>query len=99
MMSKGTHEFAADPRNADIRISVNGKLHSRQDAVVSVFDSGFILGDGIWEGMRLMNGGIPFLRPHIERLYEGAKAIYMDIGLSPAELVERLFACLDANGM
>ncbi len=98
-MSKGTHEFAADPRNADIRISVNGKLHSRKDAVVSVFDSGFILGDGVWEGMRLVNGGIPFLRPHIERLYEGAKAIYMDIGLSPAELVERLFACLDANGM
>jgi branched-chain amino acid aminotransferase len=99
MMSKGTHEFTPDPRNAEIRISVNGKLHARKEAVVSVFDSGFILGDGVWEGMRLVNGGIPFLRSHIERLYEGAKAIYMDIGVPPGELVERLFACLDANGM
>jgi branched-chain amino acid aminotransferase len=98
-MSKGTHEFTADPRNADILISVNGSLFPRKEAVVSVFDSGFVLGDGVWEGMRLVEGGIPFLRPHIERLYEGAKAIFMDIGLSPAELVERLFACLDANAM
>ena len=56
-MSKGTHEFIADPRNADIKISVNGALRARQDAVVSVFDSGFILGDGVWEGMRLVKGG------------------------------------------
>jgi len=98
-MSKGTHEFTPDPRNAKIKISVNGELHARNEAVVSVFDSGFILGDGVWEGMRLVNGGIPFLRAHIERLYEGAKAIYMDIGLPPAELVQRLFACLDTNGM
>jgi branched-chain amino acid aminotransferase len=98
-MAKGTHEFAADPRNADILISVNGELVTRSKAAVSVFDSGFILGDGVWEGMRLVNGGIPFLRGHIERLYEGAKAIFMDIGLIPAELVTRLFACTDANNM
>ena len=98
-MTKGTHEFAADPRNAARLISVNGELFPRKEAVVSVFDSGFVLGDGVWEGMRLVNGGIPFLRPHIERLYEGAKAIFMDIGLSPTQLVDRLFACLDANGM
>ncbi len=66
---------------------------------MSVFDSGFILGDGVWEGLRLVNGGVPFLRAHIERLYEGAKAIFMDIGLSPDELVNRLFACVDANKM
>jgi branched-chain amino acid aminotransferase len=98
-MTKTIHEFAADPRNAAVVISVNGKLFPRNEATVSVFDSGFILGDGVWEGMRLMNGGIPFLRPHIERLYEGAKAILMDIGLPPAELVDRIFACLDANKM
>ena len=98
-MAKGTHEFTADSRNDDILISVNGKLFTRNEAVVSVFDSGYILGDGVWEGMRLVNGGIPLLRPHIERLYEGAKAIFMDIGLTPAELVARLFACIDANGM
>ena len=53
-----------------------------------MFDSGFILGDGVWEGLRLVDGGVPFLHAHVERLYEGAKAIFMDIGLSPEELVE-----------
>jgi len=94
-----TQQFEIDPRNANILISVNGELMPRDKAVVSVFDSGFVLGDGVWEGLRLHNGGIAFLREHIERLYEGAKAIFMDIGLTPDELVERLFACLDANKM
>jgi branched-chain amino acid aminotransferase len=88
-----------DPRNAEILISVNGELYPRDKAVVSVFDSGFILGDGVWEGLRLHGGGIPFLREHIERLYEGAKAIFMDVGLAPEALVKRLFDCLDANRM
>lgn len=94
-----TQEFKIDPRNENILISVNGELLPRAKAVVSVFDSGFILGDGVWEGLRLHDGGIAFLREHIERLYEGAKAIFMDIGLTPDELVARLFACLDANKM
>jgi branched-chain amino acid aminotransferase len=93
------HDAKIDPRNQNILISVNGKLVPRAEAVVSVFDSGFILGDGVWEGLRLVNGGVPFLLAHIERLYEGAKAIFMDIGLRPKELVERLFACVDANKM
>ena len=93
------HDVKIDPRNQNILISVNGKLFPRAEAVVSVFDSGFILGDGVWEGLRLVNGGVPFLRAHIERLYEGAKAIFMDIGLRPEELVSRLFACVDANKM
>jgi branched-chain amino acid aminotransferase len=93
------HDIHIDPRNLNILISVNGKLVPRAEATVSVFDSGFILGDGVWEGLRLVNGGVPFLREHIERLYEGAKSIFMDIGLSPAELVQRLFDCVDANGM
>jgi branched-chain amino acid aminotransferase len=93
------HDVQIDPRNLNILISVNGALVPRAEAVVSVFDSGFILGDGVWEGLRLINGGVPFLRPHIERLYEGAKAIFMDIGLTPDELVNRLFACIDANKM
>jgi branched-chain amino acid aminotransferase len=88
-----------DPRNENILISVNGELVPRAKAMVSVFDSGFILGDGVWEGLRVQNGGVPFLRAHIERLYEGAKAIFMDVGISPEELVARLFACIDANGM
>ena len=97
--AKGTHEFVTDSRNDAILISVNGRLLPRQEAVVSVFDSGFVLGDGVWEGLRVVNGGVPFLRAHVERLYEGAKAIFMDIGLSPDELVNRPFGCLDANGM
>ncbi len=93
------HDATIDPRNADILISVNGELFPRDEAKVSVFDSGFILGDGVWEGLRLVNGGVPFLREHIERLYEGAKAIFMDIGLRPEELLAQLFACIDANKM
>jgi branched-chain amino acid aminotransferase len=93
------HDIAVDPRNRNILISVNGELYPRDKAVVSVFDSGFILGDGVWEGLRLVKGGVPFLRQHIERLYEGAKAIFMDVGVAPRELVRRLFACVDANRM
>ena len=97
--SQSIHEVAVDPRNTQILISVNGELFPREKAVISVFDSGFILGDGVWEGLRLVNGGVPFLREHIERLYEGAKAIFMDIGLRPDDLVKRLFTCIDANKM
>ena len=98
-MSNAIHDIKIDPRNTKILISVNGCLVPRDQAVVSVFDSGFILGDGVWEGMRLVKGGVPFLREHIERLYEGAKAIFMEIGISPDELVNRIFECLDANGL
>ena len=93
------HDAAIDQRNATILISINGELFAREKAMVSVFDSGFILGDGVWEGLRLINGGVPFLREHIERLYEGAKAIFMDVGLPPDEVVQRIFACIDANQM
>ena len=98
-MSNSIHDIKIDPRNLDILISVNGELVPRAEAVVSVFDSGFIMGDGVWEGLRLVKGGVPFLREHIERLYEGAKAIFMDIGIRPSDLVQRLFDCLDANKM
>jgi len=98
-MADTIHDVKIDPRNLDILISINGALVQRAKATVSVFDSGFILGDGVWEGLRMVNGGIPFLREHIERLYEGAKAIFMDVGITPQELVKRLFDCLDANGM
>jgi branched-chain amino acid aminotransferase len=98
-MAANLHDISIDPRNANILISVNGELYPRDKAMVSVFDSGFILGDGVWEGLRLHDGGIPFLKGHIERLYEGAKAIFMDVGIAPEALVKRLFDCLDANQM
>ena len=95
----GVHDYLDDPRNADILISVNGELKRREDAVVSVFDSGYILGDGVWEGLRVMDGGIAFLPEHLKRLYAGAKTIDMEMALSPTQLTERLMACLKANQM
>ncbi len=89
----------SDPRNASILIDVNGELKPRSEAVVSVFDSGFMLGDGVWEGLRLHKGKLAFLDRHLDRLFEGAKAIAMDIGLSREALTERLYDNLDANGM
>src|SRR3569832_74167 len=98
-MAQGTHEFVDDPRNRDIRIYVNGELKPRNEAVVSVFDSGFILGDGVWEGLRVHAGRGAFLDQHLDRLYEGAKAIDMDIGLARDDLARALYRTLDANGM
>ena len=98
-MAGGTHDYLDDPRNGSILISINGELYPRDEAKVSVFDSGFMLGDGVWEGIRLHRGRLLFLEAHLERLYEGAKAIDMDIGLSPAEMLARIEAVLDANGM
>ena len=98
-MAKGTHDYAEDPRNETILINVNGVMTPRAQAMVSVFDSGFMLGDGVWEGLRVHNGRIAFLSAHMDRLFEGAKAIAMDIGLSREELVARLYETIEANGM
>ena len=98
-MAKGTHDYEADARNASILVDVNGDLVPRGEAVVSVFDSGFILGDGVWEGLRLHNGRVAFLDPHLDRLYEGAKALDLDIGLTRQALAARLQAVVEANGM
>lgn len=94
-----THDFVADTRNETILINVNGQLMRRAEAMVSVFDSGFMLGDGVWEGLRVHAGRIAFLDQHLDRLWEGAKAIYMDIGITRAELEQRLHATIAANAM
>jgi branched-chain amino acid aminotransferase len=98
-MTQGTHHGADDARNRDILIYVNGELYPRERAVVSVFDSGFILGDGIWEGLRVHRGGIAFLDMHLARLFEAAKAIDLDIGLDRPALSRALFRTLAANHM
>ena len=98
-MAQGTHDFTPDPRNAEILININGRLVPRAAATVSVFDSGFMLGDGVWEGLRVHGGRIAFLDAHLDRLWEGAKAIAMDVGVSRAELTRRLYETIDANGM
>ena len=98
-MSNSTHSYAPDPRNESILININGELVPRAQAVVSVFDSGFILGDGIWEGLRVHGGVIPFLEQHLKRLWEGAKALDLDMGMSREDMARRLMATLEANGM
>lgn len=97
--TRGTHEYADDPRNADILIGVNGELRPRHEAVVSVFDSGFVLGDGVWEGLRVHEGHPAFLDRHLARLWEGAAAIALDIGLSREALRDEVYRVLRANGM
>jgi branched-chain amino acid aminotransferase len=98
-MAQGTHDFVPDPRNDAILINVNGDLVARAEARVSVFDSGFMLGDGVWEGIRVHQGRMAFLDQHLDRLWEGAKAIAMDVGISRDELERRLYDTIDANGM
>jgi len=95
----GVHDYTYDPRNADILVSVNGELKHRDEATVSVFESGYMLGDGVWEGMRVHGGGLAFLEEHLTRLYAGAKTIDMDIGLTKAELTKQLCDCLKAQDM
>ncbi len=94
-----THDAAEDPRNATVKIYVNGELTPRDQAKVSVYDSGFMLGDGVWEGLRLYHGTLAFLDEHLDRLFEAAKAIDLDIGKSRAELVAALQETIRANGM
>lgn len=95
----GTHNFTPDPRNDEVLIDVNGELFRRPEAKVSVFDSGFMLGDGVWEGLRVYDGKIAFLDRHLDRLWSGAKAIMLDIGITRDEMVTRLRRVLDANRM
>jgi len=96
---KGTHDYKDDPRNASILIDINGELFARNEAKVSVFDSGFILGDGVWEGLRVHHGKIVFLEQHLDRLYGGAKALDMEMEVSAEQLSRRLYNVLEANAM
>lgn len=98
-MNTGTQHSADDPRNDHILIHVNGELKPRAEAVVSVFDSGFVLGDGVWEGFRVVDGHPAFLEAHLDRLYEGAKAIALEVGLDRVQLTRAIYDTLDANGM
>ena len=98
-MAHGTHDSLEDDRNREILINVNGAMFKRDEAKVSVFDSGFMLGDGVWEGLRLYRGKLAFLDEHLGRLYEAAKAIDLDIGKTRDELARMLTDTLAANGM
>lgn len=95
----GSQDFVADPRNADLRIYVNGDLVPRDQAKVSIFDAGFVLGDGVWEGLRLHKGRLLFLEAHLERLYAGLADIALDIGLTREALTAEIQRTLAANAM
>lgn len=98
-MVHGTHNALPDPRNDNILIYVNGELMPRDEAKISVFDSGFLIGDGVWEAVRLHDGVLVFLDEHLDRLYQGARAIGLDIGLSRQELTAAIQHTLEANHM
>jgi branched-chain amino acid aminotransferase len=94
----GSQDFEEDPANAAVLVGLNGDLVPRAEARVSIFDGGFIAGDGVWDGLRLHKGALLFLDDHLERLFAGAAAIRIDIGLSREALVQEIWRTLRANG-
>ncbi len=94
-----THQAEEDARNESILIHVDGQIVPKAEARVSVYDSGFMLGDGVWEGLRLYNGHWAFLEEHIDRLFEAAKAIDLDIGMDREGVMSALIETQKANGM
>lgn len=94
-----THAAEEDIRNESILIYVNGRIVPKKDALVSVYDSGFMLGDGVWEGIRLYNGKWAFITEHMDRLYEAAKAIDLDIAMTPDQMISAVLETQKANAM
>ncbi|MCG8635842.1 MAG: aminotransferase class IV [Desulfobacterales bacterium] len=95
----GTHTFKADDRNRNIKIYVNGEIVPRDQAKVSVFDSGFLLGDGMWESFRLHNKKLAFVKEHMKRLHENAKALDINMVMNDDQIVEKIYDTVRANGM
>jgi branched-chain amino acid aminotransferase len=98
-LARGTHEALPDERNEDILVYINGEFYRRDEARISVFDSGFLVGDGVWEGLRLHEGEFAFLNLHLDRLFEGARAIHLEIGMTRGEITEALRETVRRNGM
>ncbi len=94
-----THQAEEDARNESIHIWVDGKLKPKAEALVSVYDSGFMLGDGVWEGIRLYNGKWSFIDEHMDRLFEAAKAIDLDIGMTREQVISAVLETQSANSM
>ncbi|QBX34372.1 aminotransferase class IV [Paracoccus liaowanqingii] len=99
LSSSSSQSYVKDLRNEGVQIYVNGEFFPRDQAKVSIFDAGFVLGDGIWEGIRLIDGRLLAIDDHIDRLYEGATAIQLDIGFTKAGLVDEIWKCLRHNDM
>lgn len=97
--SKTTHDAEEDARNKDVMIYVNGEIVHRNDAKVSVYDAGFMLGDGMWEGMRLYDGTWAFFDEHMDRFYNSCKAVSLDVGMTKQEMLDAMNRTAKANGM
>lgn len=97
--SVSTHDSAEDPRNEGILIHVDGQLLPRDEAKVSVYDSGFMLGDGVWEGLRLYNGVFAFLDDHLDRLFEALRTIDLELGKTRGDVADLLYETVRANRM
>lgn len=98
-MAHGTHNAVPDPRNENILIYINGELFPRHEAKISVFDSGYLVGDGVWEAVRLHQGVLVFLDEHLDRLWQAAATIGLEVGMTRQELTEALWQTLRANEM
>jgi len=98
-MVEGTHNAVEDSRNQDIRIFINGELFPRNDAKISVFDSGYLIGDGVWEALRLHKGVLVFVNAHLDRLWQSAMAVHMPLSFSREELIDNIWKTLNANSM
>ncbi len=98
-MIHGTHNALQDERNQSILISINDELFKREEAKISVFDSGYLVGDGVWEGVRLHDGVLVFLDQHLNRLWQASATIGMDLGMTQSELTNKVWTVLKANDM
>lgn len=98
-MTHGTHNAIDDPRNKEIKIFINGTLHPREEAKISVFDSGYLVGDGVWEAFRVYQGKMIFIDKHLDRLWQSAKVVGINIPFSREELAQNIQFTLDANSM
>ena len=94
-----THSFIVNPKNESILININGKFFKRNEAKISVFDSGFLLGDGVWEGIRLHQSVLVYIEDHLDRLYKSAKGIFLNIGINKEDIINEINKTLDRNGM
>ena len=98
-MISGTHNAINDKRNDEILIYINGELHPRNEAKISVFDSGYLVGDGVWEAIRLHHGSLVFLDQHLDRLWQGAATIGLNLKMTREDLTDKIWETIDANNM
>lgn len=98
-MISGTHNAIADERNKDVKIYINGEFYARDEAKISVFDSGYLVGDGVWEGLRLHHGKLIFAEMHLDRLWQAATVVGIELGFTRTELLEKIADTIAINNM